>query len=166
TTFEFQALALDAAQRTIGGGGRYDGLVEALGGPPTPGVGFGSGIERTLLACDAEGVFDVREAADPLDAFVVDLTDGTAARDLTLELRRAGLGADRSFGSRSMKAQMRAADRSGARYALIVGEDEARDAMVTVRDLRSGTQLTMARTAVVSHLQAGDAPGQTSRMPR
>ena len=57
TMFEFQSRALDAAQNTIGGGGRYDGLVESLGGPPTPAVGFGSGIERVLLSCDAEGVF-------------------------------------------------------------------------------------------------------------
>ncbi len=58
TTFEFASGALDAAQNAIGGGGRYDGLAEQLGGPPTPGIGFGAGIERILLACDAEGVFD------------------------------------------------------------------------------------------------------------
>ena len=70
TTFEFAAEALDAAQNAIGGGGRYDGLVEDLGGPPTAGIGFGSGIERILLACDAEGVFPAPEPA--LDVFVVD----------------------------------------------------------------------------------------------
>ncbi len=75
-----QSSALDAAQSTIGGGGRYDGLVEALGGPPTPGIGFGSGIERVLLACDAEGVFAAPDRR--LDVFVVDVTGGAAARDL------------------------------------------------------------------------------------
>lgn len=134
TTFEFQALALDAAQNGIGGGGRYDGLAEALGGKPTPGIGFGTGIERVLLACDAEGVFPTPEAA--VDAFVVDVVDGTLARDLVTRLRRAGLAADRAFDGRSMKAQMKAADRSGARVAVIVGEDEAAAGEVTLRDLR------------------------------
>ena len=122
TTFEFAAGSLNAAQNAIGGGGRYDRLVEMLGGPPTPGIGFGIGIERALLACDGEGVF----APDPpaLDAFVVDVTGGEAARDLTAELRRAGLRADRAYDSRSMRSQLRSADRSGARLALIVGAEE------------------------------------------
>src|SRR5207302_661143 len=81
TAFEFVALALEAAQNGVGGGGRYDGLVEALGGPPTPGIGFGVGIERLLQACDAEGAFPTPDRS--LDAFVVDLTDGRAARDIT-----------------------------------------------------------------------------------
>ena len=89
TTFEFASEALESAQNGIGGGGRYDGLVEMLGGPPTPGIGFGIGIERLLLACDAEGVFAVRPA--PLDAFVVDVAGGESARDLTAELRGRGL---------------------------------------------------------------------------
>ena len=72
TTFEFAAEALDTAQNGIGGGGRYDGLAEELGAPPTPGIGFGLGIERMLLACDAEGVFPVPPA--PVDVFVVDTT--------------------------------------------------------------------------------------------
>jgi histidyl-tRNA synthetase len=136
TTFEFQALALDSAQNGIGGGGRYDGLAEALGGPPTPGVGFGSGIERILLACDAEGVFAASEQR--IDVFVVDVVDGTHARRLTTELRRAGLRADRAFDGRSMRSQMKAADRSGAALAVIVGDDEAAVGEVTVRDLRTG----------------------------
>ena len=122
TTFEFASGALEAAENAVGGGGRYDGLVEMLGGPPTPGIGFGIGIERVLLACDAEGVFPVDPT--PLDAFVVDVTGGTAARDLTAALRRAGLRADRAFDDRSMKSQLKAADRSGARVALIVGPEE------------------------------------------
>jgi histidyl-tRNA synthetase len=134
TTFEFQASALEGAQNAIGGGGRYNGLVESLGGPATPGIGFGSGIERVLLACDAEGVFPTPAAL--VDVFVVDVAGGEVARDVTAELRRAGIAADRAFDGRSMKSQMKAADRSGARVALIVGEDEVATDSVTVRDLR------------------------------
>jgi len=148
TTFEFASAALEAAQNGIGGGGRYDGLVEMLGGPPTPGIGFGIGIERLLLACDAEGVFAVTPA--PLDAFVVDVAGGDAARDLTAELRRAGLRADRAFDGRSLKSQMKAADRSGARVALIVGSDETVAGTVAVRPLRgSGDQISVPRARVV-----------------
>jgi len=111
TTFEFPAAALDASQNAIVGGGRYNGLVEQLGGPPTPGIGFGVGIERVLLACDAEGVFPVVPAGP--DAFVVDRTGGVAARDLVAELRAAGLAAERAYDDRSLKAQMKQADRSG-----------------------------------------------------
>ncbi len=135
TTFELQAEALDSAQNAVGGGGRYDGLAEALGGPSTPGIGFGMGIERLLLASDAEGVWP--EPDSPVAVFVVDVTGGDVARDLTTLLRRSGLGADRGFDGRSMKSQMKAADRSGARFAAIVGEDEAAADVVTLRDLRT-----------------------------
>ncbi|HVE93674.1 MAG TPA: histidine--tRNA ligase [Acidimicrobiales bacterium] len=121
TTFEFAALALDAAQNAAGGGGRYDGLVEELGGPVTPGIGFGLGIERILDACDAEGVFP--EPTDRLDVFVIDTTGGAAARDATLLLRAAGVRADRSFDGRSWKAQMKEAQRSGARFAVSIDAD-------------------------------------------
>jgi len=135
TTFEFAATALDAAQNAVGGGGRYDGLVEQLGGPATPGIGFGLGIERILLACEAEGVFTTPSAHT--DVFVVDLADGTAATEWTHRLRQAGLRADRAFDGRSMKSQMKSADRSGARVALIIGDDEIAQGIVTVRPLRS-----------------------------
>jgi histidyl-tRNA synthetase len=148
TLFEFQSEALDTAQSAIIGGGRYDGLVEQLGGPATPGIGFGSGIERMLLACDAEGVFAA--PATSLDVFVVDTTDGRAARDLTAELRAAGLRTDRAFDGRSMKAQMKAAGRSGAQVAVIVGEREAADGTATVRDLARSEQ------EVVGHDQVAD----------
>jgi histidyl-tRNA synthetase len=146
TLFEFQSAALDTAQSTVIGGGRYDGLVEQLGGSPTPGIGFGSGVERMLLACDAEGVFD--EPPPALDAFVVDATDGRAARDITQELRSAGLRVDRAFGGRSMKSQMKAAGRSGARVAVIVGDQEVGDATATVRDLAQGEQQVVPRDKV------------------
>jgi histidyl-tRNA synthetase len=155
TTFEFASSALEAAQNGIGGGGRYDGLVEMLGGPPTPGIGFGVGIERILLACDAEGAFPV--SPRPLDAFVVDVTGGAVARDVTGELRAAGLRADRAYDARSMKAQLRAADRSGARVALIVGPDELAAGTVSLRPLRgSGEQRIVARREVVHAVREGN----------
>ena len=145
TMFEFPSHALDAAQNAIGGGGRYDGLVEELGGPAgTGGVGFGAGVERILLACDAEGVFD---APDPA-------VDGLRRRHhrrpealiVTAELRAAGVSADRAFDGRSMKSQMKAADRSGAALALIVGADELAAGEVTLRRLRvEGEQVRVPR---------------------
>ena len=150
TLFEFQSEALESAQSTIIGGGRYDGLVEQLGGAPTPGIGFGSGVERMLLACDAEGVFPTPTSA--LDVFVVDTTGGAEARDLAHELRVAGLRTDRAYDGRSMKSQMKSAGRSGARLAVIVGEQERTDGTVTVRDLTAGEQEVVARDAVVEHI--------------
>jgi len=151
TAFEVQSEALGGAQSTIGGGGRYDGLVESLGGPPTPGIGFGSGIERVLATCDAEGVFGAPEAL--LDVFVVDLTGGEHARDLSFELRRAGLAVDRAFDGGSMKSQMKRSNRSGAAYAVIVGEDEVAAGEVTLRDLRGDAeQERVPRADLVAHL--------------
>jgi histidyl-tRNA synthetase len=151
TLFEFQSDALDTAQSTIIGGGRYDGLVEQLGGPSTPGIGFGSGIERMLLACDAEDALPAPPAT--LDAFVVDATDGCAARDVVHQLRSAGLRADRAFDGRSMKSQMKAAGRSGARVAVIFGEQEVADGTATVRDLAEGEQETVARDQLVERVR-------------
>ena len=151
TTFEFVSDALDSAQNAVGGGGRYDGLVEDLGGPATPGIGFALGVDRILLACDAEGVFAA--PAPGVQVFVVDMTDGQQATLLCDELRRAGLGADRGFGGRSLKAQMKVADRSRARVALLVGEDELADDAVTVRDLRGdGSQQRLPRAGLGSAL--------------
>jgi histidyl-tRNA synthetase len=147
TTFEFVGLALEAAQNGIGGGGRYDGLSEALGGPPAPGIGFGLGIERILLAADAEGVFPAPPGA--VEVFVADTVDGVAALELCQALREAGIGADRAFGARSLKSQLRAADRSGARVALIVGQEEATAGEVTVKDLRAGGGQERVKTAQV-----------------
>ncbi len=133
TTFEFQSDAIDAAQDTICGGGRYDSLVEALGGPPTPGIGFALGIERLLLACDAEGVF-VKPPPVP-DVWVIDVTDGSNARYLTQWLREANYNADRSFDGRSMLAQIRSADRAGAHVAVIIGSDEIETGTYSLRRL-------------------------------
>lgn len=151
TIFEFQGATLDSAQNALGGGGRYDGLVEALGGPATPGVGFALGVDRTLLACDDEGVF----AADAvvLDAFVVDVTGGLEAVALTAELRAAGFAVDRGYDNRSMKAQMKLANRSAARFALIVGDDELAAGTVVVKPMRDGgEQVAIARSDISSHL--------------
>ena len=157
TTFEFISGALDAAQSTIGGGGRYDGLAESLGGPDTPGIGFGSGIERVLLACDAEGVFG---GAEPeVAVFVVDTAGGDAARDLCAELRRAGLSAERAFDGRSMKSQMKAADRAGARFVVIVGSDEQAAGTVTIREMAGDrTQESVPRGDALARLRARLAP--------
>lgn len=152
TLFEFQSSALGNAQSTILGGGRYDGLIEQLGGPPTPGIGFGSGIERTLLTCDAEGVFPAPERR--VDCYVIDTTGGEQAVVLAQELRSAGLATDRGFDGRSMKSQMKSADRSGARVAVIVGADEVAAGTVAVRDLRAGEQRTVERSALVAAVNA------------
>jgi histidyl-tRNA synthetase len=153
TIFEFQGGTLDSAQNALGGGGRYDGLVEALGGPATPGVGFALGVDRTLLACDDEAVF----AADPvvLDAFVVDVTGGLEAVALTAALRADGLAVDRGFDNRSMKAQMKLANRSGARFALIVGADELAAGTVVVKPMHGdGDQIAIDRSEISAHLAA------------
>ena len=151
TTFEFQGGTFDSAQNALGGGGRYDGLVESLGGPPTHGIGFALGLDRTLIACDDEGVFPAQALA--LDAFVVDTTGGLEALRLTAELRAAGLTADRAYENRSMKAQMKVADRSGAAVAIIIGSTEVAEGAVTVRPLRSDEgQQTIARSTLIDYL--------------
>lgn len=152
TTFEFASTALDAAQNAVGGGGRYDGLVADLGGPDDPGVGFALGVDRTLLACDAEGAFDPPKNSP--DVFVVSTVPGTHALEITTELRRAEFIADRSFDGRSMKAQMKAANRSGATFAVIVGESEAADDTVSLRAMTGETdQIVVPRTALITRLK-------------
>ena len=152
TTFEFAGGTLDSAQNALGGGGRYDGLVEDLGGPATAGIGFALGVDRTLLACDDEGVF---AAPDPsVDVFVIDTTGGEHALRITAELRAVGLSADRAYEQRSMKAQIKAADRSGATYAVIVGTNELDEGVAIVRPLRSqADQASVARDDLITDLQ-------------
>jgi histidyl-tRNA synthetase len=152
TIFEYQGGTLESAQNALGGGGRYDGLVEALGGPPTPGIGFALGVDRTLLACDDEGVFSA--PSSDVDVFVVDTTGGTAALAITSELRAAGMSADRAYDHRSMKAQMKAANRSGARFAVIVGSDEADAGSASIRPMRAeGEQVVVDRDSLTHELQ-------------
>jgi histidyl-tRNA synthetase len=152
TTFEFSSQALDAAQNGIGGGGRYDGLVEQMGGKPTPGIGFGIGIERVLIACAAEGVVpgDVPAA----DVFVVDAMDNPSEVTLlATELREDGMRTERAYGGRSTKAQMKVADRSGARFTIVLGRHEAEHAAVSVKDMQSGEQVEVPRELVAGWLQ-------------
>jgi len=153
TAFEYAGGTLDSAQDALGGGGRYDGLVEALGGPPTSGIGFALGVDRTLLACDDEGVFAAPNRS--VDVFVVDTAGGAAALAVTTELRAAGISADRSYENRSMKAQMKGANRSGAALAVIIGTDELDAGTITVKPLRTdGEQATIARADILTDLRS------------
>ena len=149
TAFEFVSGSLSEAQATVCGGGRYDGLAEVLGGESTPGVGFGMGLDRVLIALEAEG----RSPEPPpgVACFVIGIGEGRGiARALVRELRASGLGADMSYGDRPLKAQLRAADRSGAPYAAIVGEREARAGVVTMRRLADGEQTEVPREEVAA----------------
>ncbi|HUR78256.1 MAG TPA: histidine--tRNA ligase, partial [Acidimicrobiales bacterium] len=147
TTFEFEAAALESAQNAAGGGGRYDGLIEQLGGAPTPGIGFGLGIERILIACDAEAAFPVPSTG--IDVFLLDTTGGDAARDVARELRAAGLRVDRAFDNRSFKSQMTAALRSGAPLAVVIEADG-----ITIRTLsEKGEAVAVDRANLLSTLQ-------------
>ena len=151
TTFEFQGGTLDSAQNALGGGGRYDGLVESLGGPATHGIGFALGLDRTLLACDDEGVFGAPNKT--VDVFVVDTTGGQEALRITAQLRAAGISADRAFENRSMKSQMKGADRSGAPLAIIVGSNELEAGQVVIRPLRGeDAQRSVARDTLISEV--------------
>jgi histidyl-tRNA synthetase len=150
TTFEFESTSLEQAQLALGGGGRYDGFVEALGGPATPGIGFGLGVERILLAAQAEGA--LADAAEPgrLQVFVVDTTDtADAAADVTERLRRAGVRTGRAYDHRSYKAQIKQAIRSEAAYALVIEPDGW-----TIRTLRDkGEPTTVDATTAVDELR-------------
>jgi len=151
TTFEFVGGTLDSAQNAIGGGGRYDGLVEDLGGPATGGIGFALGLDRTLLACDDEGVF--ASTSTNVDVFVVDTTGGLEALVITQQLRDADISCDRSFESRSMKSQMKAADKSGAKIAIIIGSDEVAAESFVLRPLRSeDQQSTLPRNELMTSI--------------
>jgi histidyl-tRNA synthetase len=148
TTFELVSTALDGAQTAVGGGGRYDGLVEDLGGEPTPGIGFAIGVDRTLLACDAESVFPAPDGA--ADVFVVDTAGGRTALRLTAQLRGAGLRAERAYGTKSMKSQMKTANKSRAVVAVIIGDDELARGVATVRPMNGGGQSEYPLDAVVA----------------
>jgi histidyl-tRNA synthetase len=151
TTFEFVSTALAAAHTAIGGGGRYDGLVAELGGPETPGIGFALGLDRTLLACDAEGVF--APPASRVEVFVVDITGGAQATAICTALRAAGIGSDRAYEGRRMKAQMKVADRSGARLAVIIGDDELTANTAIIRTMEGGSQQTVQRDDLVASVR-------------
>lgn len=151
TTFEFVSAALQFAHTAVGGGGRYNGLVEALGGPATPGIGFALGLDRTLLACDAEGVFEPPMTA--VSVFVVDTTGGMHAAQVCHQFRTAGISADRAFDDRSMKAQMKAADRSGSAIAIIIGSDEVDADTAVIRLMTNGDQRIVSRSTLLDEVR-------------
>ncbi len=151
TVFEISHQAL-GAQDVVCGGGRYDGLVESLGGDPTPGVGFGLGLERLLLILEEEGVS--LPSAPPLDVFVVTIGEEvrSTAFGLVQAYRRNGWRADLDVMDRSMRAQMRFADKYPARYVLILGPDELAGQQVPIRNMVSGTEEKVALKDAVGYL--------------
>jgi histidyl-tRNA synthetase len=153
TTFEFVHDGL-GAQAGIGGGGRYDGLMATLGGPSLTGVGFGLGVDRTLLACRAEGL--APWSAARCEVFGVPLGDAARRRLVALAgaLRRAGVRVDLAYGGRGLKGAMKAADRSGARYTLVLGERDLAEGAVGVKDMVSGEQRAVPLDDVVAELVA------------
>ena len=157
TVFEFTS-GID--KTALGGGGRYDGLAELLGGQPTPGIGFGAGVERIILELKRQNI------APPVEerptAFVVYLGKAPELKDaavqITAQLRRAGIKTDMSYGERSPKAQMKQANASGAAYAVIIGEAELAEDSITIKDLQAEgmdtekKQVQVERSALVSYL--------------
>jgi histidyl-tRNA synthetase len=150
TTYEFDHALLDA-QSAIGGGGRYDGLSQDIGGPPLPGIGFAVGLDRIVLAIEAERGPAAAQAAAGCQVFGVALGEPVLAKELHTDvlalvtaLRRAGVRADMAFGSRGLKGAMKAADRSGARFAVLIGAEEKRNATVRIKDLGDGEQRDVA----------------------
>lgn len=142
TTFEFVHDGL-GSQSAVGGGGRYDGLAEMIGGPALPSVGWALGVDRTVLALRAEGV-DLEPGATT-QVFAVPV--GEQARQVLFgvvtELRRQGVAADFAYGGKGMKNAMKSAHRSGARYALVLGERDLAEQVVQLKDLESGEQLPL-----------------------
>jgi histidyl-tRNA synthetase len=151
TTFEFVHDGL-GAQSGIGGGGRYDGLMRQLGGQDLSGIGFGIGVDRTLLALRAEGK-EVGQTAR-CDVFGVPLGEQAKLRLAVLagQLRAAGARVDLAYGDRGIKGAMRAADRSGARLALVAGDRDIEAGTIGVKDLTTGEQLDVAMDSVVTEV--------------
>ena len=157
TAFEFIARSSPQAQAaTVCGGGRYDGLAETLGGRPTPGVGFGMGLDRVLLAMQEESL--ALPELGGLRCFVVAVGDAAQAAGAALvaELRDAGVPAASSFSPRPVKAQMKMADRAGADYVAIIGEQELASDVVTLRRLMDGSQTSLPAGEVAGRLRAPD----------
>jgi histidyl-tRNA synthetase len=158
TTYEFDH-ALLGAQSGIGGGGRYDGLSEDIGGPPLPGIGFAVGLDRIVLAIESERGADAAQAVAGCQVFGVALGEPVLAKELHTDvltlvtaLRRAGVRADMAFGRRGLKGAMKAADRSGARFAVLIGAEEKRNATVAIKDLKDGDQQDVAASSAVGWL--------------
>jgi histidyl-tRNA synthetase len=153
TTFEFVHDGL-GSQSAVGGGGRYDGLSEMIGGPALPSVGWALGVDRTVLALEAEGV----ELDIPAATSVYAVPLGDEARrvlfGVVTELRKAGVAADFSYGGKGLKGAMKNANRSGARYALVAGERDLADGVVQLKDMESGEQEPVPVAEVLTRLRA------------
>jgi len=160
TAMEWVSPRLSAGQSTFNAGGRYDGLAEELGGPPTPGVGFALGLDRLLLALEAEGGPGL--AARAPRVFVVAIGDGAraASSSIVRELRDAGVPTVASLEDRPLKAQMRMAERSGARFAAIVGEREVADGVVTLRSLEDRTEDVVPAAQLAARVAAEVGDGR------
>ena len=152
TVFEVQVDAGLGSQNAIGGGGRYDRLMQEYGGPPTPGLGFALGFERTLLAMEACGA--TATAAPLADVYVarVDESVATAAFSLLAALRDAGLAAEADHQNRSLKSQFKQADKIGARFVIVVGPDELAAGEVTLRDMSTKEETRVAVSAATERV--------------
>ncbi|GAB3978756.1 histidine--tRNA ligase [Actinoallomurus acanthiterrae] len=152
TTYEFDHPLL-GAQSGIGGGGRYDGLSEDIGGPSLPGIGFGLGLDRTVLAMEAEEVAAVTQPT--VDVYGVPLGEEAERKifNLIAEFRRAGVAADMSYDGKKLKGAMRGAGRSGAAYAVILGERDIAAGSAQVKDLASGDQVAVPLAELVTTLK-------------
>jgi histidyl-tRNA synthetase len=142
TTFEFVHELL-GAQSGIGGGGRYDGLMEQLGGQSLSGIGFGLGVDRALLAAEAEGV--IGSDAFVSDLFIIPLGESAKVRALTIasELRAKGKKVEIAFGDRALKGAMKGADKSGAMHVIVLGESEISSETVLLKEMKSGTETSV-----------------------
>jgi histidyl-tRNA synthetase len=140
------------AQSALGGGGRYDGLMEQLGGKPTPGIGFAVGVERIILNLKDQGI-EVPEVGKPM-VYIAHM--GNAARPAAIrladEVRRNGVGCVMGLGARSLKSQLKQANNSGARFAFILGDEEVASGSVTVRDLAGSQQWQESHQAAIQRL--------------
>jgi histidyl-tRNA synthetase len=153
TTFEFVHDGL-GSQSAVGGGGRYDGLSEMIGGPALPSVGWALGVDRTVLALEAEGV--TLDLPAPTGVFAVPIGEEARRRlfGVVTELRRAGVATDFAYGGKGLKAAMKAANRSGARYALVLGERDLAEGVAQLKDMESGEQEAVALDGLVEKLGA------------
>ena len=165
TVFEIVPAEVVGSQVTVLAGGRYDGLIEQIGGPPTPGIGFGMGIERMAHHLQEQGLApDGRSATDVLIATLGEGAD-VAASKIAGDLRRHGVAATLAFGGRSLKAQLRQANRSGSRFAVIAGARDLAEGNVTIRDLQTSDQRQISLDEVVGEL-AGRFAGRAYTRPQ
>ena len=155
TTFEFIHPLL-GAQSGIGGGGRYDGLMASLGGAPLSGIGFGIGVDRVIMACEAEAVTLIPEI--PLSCFIIPLGGEFEEEALRLasRLRVNGIRCDLAYGDRSLKGAMKAADKSGARYAFVIGEREIQGQMVEIKEMGTGMVIPVKLSDLLEFFSKGN----------